>query len=248
MSEKNYNFMVYGDSITKGIVYDPEKSRYVTLKDNFTSLVEQHVKANIQNAGKFGNTILRAFNRMNNEIIRKNPDLVLLEFGGNDCDFDWTEIALNPEAEHKPKTDINLFSKTLTEMIATLKDNKILPMLMTLPPLDSEKYFKWVTKGNEAAEKNVLKWMGNNIDTIYYWHQKYSEAITNVAKDTKTLLIDVRNSFVNNDDYKKYICVDGIHPNVNGHKFMANVILNYIKNNYKFLIDGTSNVTALSKI
>ena len=32
----NYIIVAYGDSITKGIIYDDEKSKYTTLKENFT--------------------------------------------------------------------------------------------------------------------------------------------------------------------------------------------------------------------
>ena len=35
----SYTFVTYGDSITRGIIYDNEKSIYSTLKENFTNLI-----------------------------------------------------------------------------------------------------------------------------------------------------------------------------------------------------------------
>ena len=90
-----YNFVVYGDSITKGVVYDEAKQRYVVLKENFVNLVANNVKAAIYNAGKFGNNIIRALQKFETDVLKKNPDILLIEFGGNDCDFDWQAIANN---------------------------------------------------------------------------------------------------------------------------------------------------------
>ncbi len=82
---------------------------------------------------------------MYKDVIGKSPDIVLLEFGGNDCDYKWDDIAKNSDMEYKPNTDI-YFSRNILKMIDTLTDNHILPVLMTLPPLDHLKYFKWITR------------------------------------------------------------------------------------------------------
>jgi len=74
----SYIFVTYGDSITRGIIYDNEKSRYSTLKENFTNLIGNNLKGPIYNAGKFGNTIIRGVNKMYNEVIKRSPDIVLI--------------------------------------------------------------------------------------------------------------------------------------------------------------------------
>lgn len=152
----SYIFVAYGDSITKGIIYDDEKSKYTTLKENFTNIIESKIKGTVYNAGKFGSTIIRGVSKMYNDVIKKSPDIVLIEFGGNDCDYKWDDIAKNPEMKYKPNTDIIIFRETLRTMINTLKMNHILPVLMTLPPLDPLKYFNWIAKEDYSAEKNIL--------------------------------------------------------------------------------------------
>jgi len=233
----SYIIVAYGDSITKGIIYDDKKSRYATLKENFTSIVENKIKGPVYNAGKFGNTIMRGALKMYNDVIKKSPDIVLVEFGGNDCDYKWDEIAKNPEMEYKPNTDICTFRETLLSMIDTLKNNHILPVLLTLPPLDPLKYFNWISKEDSTSEKNILHWLGTK-DRLFTWHNSYSKMITQVAKETGTVLIDVRSEFLKYTDYTQFLCKDGIHPNVEGQSLIATVILNFIKENYNFLLES----------
>jgi lysophospholipase L1-like esterase len=233
--KESYNIVVIGDSISKGVIYDKENLRYSSLRDCFVNLVGNSIKGTIYNAGRFGSTIMKGISRMNNDVIKKTPDIVLIEFGGNDCDFDWEDIAHNPGTEHNPNTDISTFSNTLANMIDTMKKSKIIPVLMTLPPLDYKRYFKWITKGDTYSEQNVLRWLGTE-KFIYNWHQTYSDMITQVAHSTKTILMDVRSEFLKYSDYNKFLCIDGIHPNAAGHSLIANAVLDFIKANYSFLL------------
>ncbi|MBX4260061.1 SGNH/GDSL hydrolase family protein [Clostridium estertheticum] len=233
----SYIIVAYGDSITKGIIYDDKKSKYATLKENFTSIIDNKIKGPVYNAGKFGNTIIRGALKMYNDVIKKSPDIVLVEFGGNDCDYKWDEIAKNPEMEYKPNTDIYTFRETLLSMIETLKNNHIMPVLLTLPPLDPLKYFNWISKEDSAAEENILHWLGTK-DRLFTWHNSYSKMITEVANETDTVLIDVRSEFLKHNDYTRFLCKDGIHPNIEGQSLIATVILNFIKENFNFLLES----------
>lgn len=230
-----YNFVVYGDSISKGVVYDEAKERYVVLKENFVNLVGNNLKAAIHNRGKFGNNIIRGQEKLEKDVLKRDPDILLIEFGGNDCDYDWQAIANNPEGEFSPKTDLELFSKTLNNIIDYCRKLNILPMLMTLPPLDSKRYFKWVSKKDRKAEKNILKWLGD-VNRIYYWQEQYSKKVAEVAKENDVELIDVREAFLKEKEYSKFLCIDGIHPNKEGHKLIAKKVMDYFNNNLNYIL------------
>ena len=120
-----------------------------------------------------------------------------------------------------------------------LTNIKVTPVLMTLPPLNAEKYLEWVSKNNPLTQGNILKWLGN-VSEIYYWQEKYSSVITKVAEETHTKFIDVRSAFLKHPDFTKFICRDGMHPNREGHKVIADKVLNYIKTSYDFLLDPTT--------
>jgi lysophospholipase L1-like esterase len=238
VTEKTYTCLVSGDSISKGVVYDEGKGRYTVLDTNYVALVQKKIKGVVRNVSRFGNTLTRGMGRLGSDIAKNRPDIVLIEYGGNDCDFDWNEVAANPEIAHEPKTGLLQFEKTLTETITSLKEEAIVPVLMTLPPLDPDRYLEWVSKHDALAEGNILKWLGSVVK-IYWWQERYSSSIVTVAEKTDTRWIDIRGAFLRYPDFSKLICRDGIHPNREGHILIASTIVDYISANFASLLaDG----------
>lgn len=235
ITKEVYKFIVSGDSISKGVVLDEEKNKYVVLASNYVTLLQEKLKGIIHNTSRFGNTITRGISKLKHDILKDGPDVVLIEYGGNDCDFNWDEIANNPCMDHDPKTDLNAFESMLKDTIKMLKSNNIVPVLMTLPPLNADKYLKWVSRNNPLAEINILKWLGS-VTKIYWWHERYNSAIIKIAEETRTRWIDIRGAFLQHPDFTKYLCNDGIHPNEDGHKLIADKIIDFVKSNYDYLL------------
>lgn len=240
-SKHIYNFLVSGDSISKGVIFDDIKSKYVVLEDNYINLLQSKLQGIIHNTSKFGNTIITGCNKLKNDVLKNSPDIVLIEYGGNDCDFDWNEVSSHPDAEHQPKTDFSVFENKLKEAVNFLKSNKIIPVLLTLPPLNADNYLKWISKNDPSIEKNILKYIGS-VTKIYWWQEKYSSAVLKIAEETNTRWIDIRGAFLQYPDFTKYLCLDGIHPNQIGHKIIANKIIDFIKSDYSFLLIGNANL------
>lgn len=230
-----YNIVLFGDSIAKGVVLDQENGRYRVLSNSFSKLVQQQFKGLIHNAGRFGSVITKGFSTMQRDVLSKKPDIVILEFGGNDCDYNWDKIAENPHADHLPNTTLDHYTTTLKEMIQKLREEKIIPVLMTLPPLDAERYFKWISKNNDTSARNILTFLGS-VNEIYEWHKKYNDTIIQIAQEMKVKWIDIRDAFLNTQDYKAYMCEDGIHPNEQGHKLIANHFIHYMKHHHQELL------------
>ena len=235
----NYKFLLYGDSISKGVVYDEEKQKYTLLEESYPNILQSKLKGVVHNAGKFGNTVLRAAGRLQNDVLKKDPDIVIIEFGGNDCDFNWEEIAKNPLEQHNPNTDFNIFQKTLKSLIDSLNASGIIPVLMTLPPLDCDRYFKWISKSSSIMGDKILTWLGS-VSKIYWWQERYNSAIISTAQETKTRCIDIRSAFLKTPDYRQFLCIDGIHPNNQGHRLIADKILEYINNGHGYLLKANS--------
>jgi acyl-CoA thioesterase-1 len=231
-----YTIVVYGDSISRGIIFDDAKQKHALLLDSFANLVRDHLRGVVYNAAKFGSTLVEGLQRLQQDVLRRKPDIVLIEFGGNDCDYKWDEIAADPSRDFHPNTECATFHELLSELVVKLQALKIVPVLVTLPPLDPDKYFRWISHNSEQAGKNILQFIGN-VSHIYSWHERYNAAILRVAEETKTRLIDIRSAFLQEDDYTKLICLDGIHPNKEGHKIIADKILRYIQSDYTFLLN-----------
>jgi len=209
----------FGDSIGKGVVYDPEKERYVPSANSFVKLMEQEEDCRIENFSRYGCTVTRGM-----ELMEKNTekieaaDYVLLEFGGNDSDFDWKEISADPEAAHTPRTPIEVFTDTYKKAIEQIRKLGKIPVLLNLPPIDEKKYFRWISRG--LSGENILKWLGGDAIYIYRWHEMYNAAVCDVCNATGTPMIDIRSAFLVRKDYTDYLCEDGIHPNEKGHRLI----------------------------
>ena len=227
---------VWGDSVLKGVVYDPDRSRYTLLKDSAIQMLADTFRLPFENLSRMGRTAPEALLIMQSmDSVAFKDKLVVIEYGGNDCDFDWGEVAANPEKSHEPKTELGLFEKTLTETILAVQKEEIVPVLMTLPPLDPDRYLEWVSKYDPLTEQNILKWLGS-VAKIYWWQERYSPSILTVAEKTDTRWIDIRGAFLRSPRFSDLLCRDGIHPNREGHLLIADTIVDYISDNYASLL------------
>ena len=88
---------IYGDSITKGVLM--EGGRYLINSTGLAALA-QRFSLLIRNRSKFGCTIDKGLARMHHDLDGQTAPngVTVLEYGGNDCDFDWAAVAADPDA------------------------------------------------------------------------------------------------------------------------------------------------------
>jgi hypothetical protein len=75
----HYTIVVYGASISRGVIYDDEQQKHSLLLESFSNLVRGHLKGVVYNAAKFGNTIVDGLLRLQRDVLRRKPDIVLME-------------------------------------------------------------------------------------------------------------------------------------------------------------------------
>ncbi len=221
---------IWGDSVLKGVVFDEVKGTYRILAKGCVQMVEQAFGIKILNRTRFGSTVDKGYQQLNKAVESGlDCDIILLEYGGNDCDFDWGAVSANPTADHQPRTPMPLFLETLQQMVKTLRDHSIEPALMSLPPIDGYRYLDYlVSKG--ADRKQLLSFLGS-AQQIYQYHEWYSISVTHLAERLKCLYIPVREAFLARGRCNELICLDGIHPNEKGHQLLQEVFTSYqIKN------------------
>lgn len=220
--KKPQKFAVFGDSIGRGVIYDPESNGYETDK-GFVSMLEAEWGIRSENFTRFGYTVDKGLEMLEKKAERvRGSDIVFLEFGGNDSDFDWKKIAADPDAHHLPKTLLSDFLVIYGRMIDRVRELGAKPVVLDLPPIESELYFRRVSDG--VSGDNILKWLNGDKREIFRWHRTYSYAVTNLCKENGARMIDIRSAF-DGRELSSYICVDGIHPSVDGHRLIFNKII-----------------------
>lgn len=227
--------LVIGDSISKGVVFDEIKNKYVLIKESFINLISEKTNAHIINASKFGSTVKQGKIALKNKLEKYDPDIVVIELGGNDCDFNWDEVASHPEVKHKPKTSLLQFEKSINQMLDFILLRGKTPILSTLPPLYAKNYFKWFTKNDVNYGINVLKWL-KDIWRIYWWQEQYSNCIAYISEKRNINCIDVRRAFLSRKRFDDCICFDGIHPNKAGHKVVFEEVFRFMQQNAVYLL------------
>lgn len=218
------NIMVWGDSLLKGVILDEIAGRYRILKDNMVTQCARLLELPILNRCHFGLTSGKGKEMMINDLNQGKPcDLGVIEFGGNDCDFNWAEVAEDPDFDHIPYTPLDVFEQNVQEMITLLKQHGIPILIPSLPPLHAPRYFDWITRGGLSRE-NILRFLGD-VERIYRHHERYSMAVSRLALQNGCHLVDVRDAFLQKKNYGDYLCADGIHPNEKGHQLMRDTFV-----------------------
>ena len=221
----NSEIQVWGDSIAVGITYNEQRKRYVISKERCPKRISDELKFKVVNNSKMGATVLDGLERFEAAQPVEGA-LCVLEYGGNDCNMDWAEVAKNPEIPPQANVDLQTFSKTLEEFIVKVEQKGMKPMLITPLPLHAEKFFNWVSQGLDRDA--ILRAIGE-IQNIYGWQERYANAVRNVAAKMKTPLLDLRDAMLSNKEYPNLICRDGMHLEDAGYRFIADTLIRRIR-------------------
>lgn len=221
------SIVTLGDSITKGVVL--ENNRYSVLRDNFVEQCRDYLQTDVSNLSKMGCTITRGADiaEQHAEQIAK-ADLTLIEFGGNDSDFDWQAIAASPEDPHGPKTRLDLFRDTYSRLIQRVRNLGSRPVLLSLPLISGEAFMDFVTRRMSSdARENIYGWLGGHTDRVRNYHDMYNLEIFRLGSAWRVPVLDITTPFLLEHDYTRYLCPDGIHPNQAGHSLIADTLKRY---------------------
>jgi len=224
---QNLNITLIGDSIAKGIT--TVNSKLGKVENCASKLIENYLGTKINNLSVYGQTIKRVQEKqiIENYIENLNPNdrnVVVFSIGGNDSDYNWNEIALSPLVYHDPKTTENEFVDILTKMIKELKKHGVEVWLTGLPPIHSERYFNNVI--SKVAEKTeISKFFNGDITNIQRHQEIYNFLNYKIAVENDCKFLDIRSIFLRKRDFLSDFCLDGVHPNEQGHQEIAKDII-----------------------
>lgn len=211
---------IWGDSLGKGVIFDEGRNRYCITKDRCVLHLTESLGMPMVNHCRMGATLPEGYA----DFMDTAPEAgapVVIEFGGNDCDMPWKAISEDPDGAHEARVPLAAFKATLRDFIMAVRGRHMLPVLVTPPPLDAQRYFDWVTRG--LSRENILRFLGD-VQHIYRWQERYALAIRDMAAACGCPLFDMRGALLDVRHYASLVCVDGIHLTAEGQQAVAQAV------------------------
>jgi isoamyl acetate esterase len=204
--QKKTRVLFFGDSITE-LGVKPEKYRgYILQLEDKLKKEQKADQYELYGSGISGNKVYDLYLRMEEDVLAKNPDIVVIYVGVNDV---WHKTLLGTG------TDADKFEKFYQAIIKKLTDRGIKVVLCT-PAVVGEKTD-----------------MSNPLDGDL---NKYSSIIRDLAKKNNLPLVDLRKKFIdylkaNNPDNKEkeILTYDRVHMNDKGNQFIADEMWKVLK-------------------
>lgn len=221
------NLIVLGDSNSKGIIN--ENSKLIISSTNAISLVASKFKFSLTNLSYYGQTLAKFCNKgfIRKVIDNKKPEmrnLVVINLGSNDADYNWTDVGLNKNSSHGPRTLPADFKQYYTDLVNELRENGFEVMACSLLPIVSKQYFDNIL--NYMSDKKILmKLLDGDKNNLMVRQEIFNDIILDVSQKMSVPVLDLRNMMLRQPRWQKLYCYDGIHLTEKGQKFMAKEVI-----------------------
>lgn len=204
--QKKTKVIFFGDSITELGVKRDKYVGYILKMDSMLKKEKKDDQYELIGSGISGNKVYDLYLRLEDDVLSKNPDVVVIYVGVNDV---WHKTLLGTG------TDADKFEKFYQAIIKKLKDKNIKVVLCT-PAVVGEKTD-----------------MSNPLDGDL---NRYSNIIRDLSKKNSLPLIDLRKKFLdylknNNPDNKEkdILTYDRVHMNDKGNQLLADEMWKGVK-------------------
>lgn len=196
--QKKTKVIFFGDSITELGVKKDRYTGYILKMDSMLKEQKKNDQYELIGSGISGNKVYDLYLRLEEDVLSKNPDVVVIYVGVNDV---WHKTLLGTG------TDPDKFEKFYLAILKKLKEKNIKAILCT-PAVVGEKTD-----------------MSNQLDGDL---NRYSNMIRDMAKKNNLVLVDLRQKFLdynraNNpaNEEKNILTYDRVHLNEKGNQLVA---------------------------
>ncbi len=221
---REIRIVFFGDSICVGQGISVHAGWVARIAERMEALSKKLGKELlVVNASVNGNTTRQALERMAYDVQSHGVDIMLVQFGMNDCNH-WQTDKGNPRVSEKA------FSANLEEMFArgrTFGAQKIL------------------LNTNHMSTRNADK-MAHTELTYEQSNQRYNQIIRELAEQhDDVMLTDMEHIFAehiktNPQDAKKLVLDDGLHLSLKGHDLYFNAIYPKLEAELTALLSGNA--------
>ena len=143
--------------------------------------------------------------------------------------FDWRAIASNPSDHHEPKMDLVAYKALYTNRIAQARAQGQEPVLVSLPIMDENRYFAFITRGMSMQErKNILYWLGGNVSRLRNMHAVYNLALFRLAATQCVHIIDITSPMLECAHFEQLLEQDGVTLSAAGQAIVDNELASLV--------------------
>ena len=165
----------------------------VTENDSLT-LAQKTLGFEFDNRAIYGNISSKGLVKLQKFLEKgSTADLCIIEFGSNDCDYDWNvfkpDSELPPFDAILPKVPMEDYLANLDAMVKLCREHKITPLIMNLIPYICGRWFKTIAKGHDEAA--ILRFLDGTADTLGRNQTRYNTALVDFAKKNTVQTVDV---------------------------------------------------------
>ena len=140
--------------------------------------------------------------------------------------FDWKAIALNPSAHHEAKIDLVAYKALYIKTIAQARACGQEPVLVSLPIMDENRYFAYITRGMSMQErKNVLFWLGGQTERLRNIHALYNLSLFRLAAQQCVHLVDITSPMLASTHFDDLLEQDGVTLSPAGEALVNNELV-----------------------
>lgn len=236
------SIIAWGDSILKGVVSGGDSKRFdITEKDSLSQACAA-LGIELANKSVFGSWMTKTRKTQDRSLRNgTSAQIGIIESGTNDCDYDWSAVSANPDAEHLQRCPLDEFSRLMEEAVSVARQNKITPVIMIPTPLVPEWWLNNICIGNDEAA--IIKFINKKYlqdqkaaagdclqdlkraaaMRLYQNQELFSLKAAAIARSLNVQIVDMRSEFLTHPNYKSLMCLDGVHPNQAGYDFMAEI-------------------------
>lgn len=213
---RKIRIVVLGDSITKGT------SSGVPEEETFRRLLQPDLAqatgcdVEVVNAGVDGDITTTAIHRLRRDVLKQNPNYVTIMFGVNDAGY--YRPATDSMAD-TPRVMAEDFRSNLETIVRAVQEIGAKPALVTPVPMNPS-----------YAQRDFPAYVENGLN---YLVDEYADIIRDLSSLNDLPLIDVHQAFRVDPDTEKLV-PDGIHPNKDGHRFIADIFVREFEDILKF--------------
>jgi len=177
----------------------------------------------VYNAGIGGNTTRDALKRVERDVLRHKPRVVVMQFGINDSAVD---VWKSPPAS-EPRVPLAEYLENVRGLTAAVRKTGAKVILMTTNPI------RWTSLLRDRYGRAPYDSESEEgFDSLTL--AGYNEALRELAKELEVPLVDVRAAYPGSAAEKGTtvdgLLLDGMHPNDFGHELVADLLVPVIRN------------------